>query len=369
MSVLFWKRLSLIVCGLALLAGVLLTTEHFQSNTPPLRHLIGHCVEVTSLAFSPDNRLMATAGDSQETDLYRGEIQIWDRQSLQQQRTLVFPTGIGDHNQTAFSPDGKYLAGSNDQNITVWDVNTGNIIKNFPLFRTGKLPITWTSCFALFFRRDGALMDCEVGGDNSQIVKLWDHDASNQIWRFFNGTEIQHVLVSPDQTLIAIASFDPAWHFQVKLLNAQTGKLLRVFKPASSPLATMQAKVVCFSPDSRWLALAGPDAVTIVDMQTGRIIQTQRIECRGLEYPNALAFSPDGLRLAIGTNGQAATFLESLAENAHSFGTVSVWNLHTGKVQALPGYDGGVDALVYAPDGRVLWCNNVTAFDVTASGQ
>ena len=285
-------------------------------------------------------------------------MQVWDRRTLARQRTLGFPDGVGSNNQVIFSPDGHQIIGSNDQNLTIWDARTGQTIKNLSMDKI------WASCFALFFNKSGALLDCEVDGDNGQIVKLWDRFSGKRLWRFVNGTEVQKIIISPDHQTIAVSSFDSAWHQQVKLLNGQTGQLLWVVTPPHGAGAEMQAKAFSFSPDSRLLAMATPGNVLIIDIQTGRTIHTLPVQVRDLEYPNALAFSPDGTDLAVGTNGQDRTWVEGLAEESHNFGTLNVWNLRTGSVQMIRGYDGGVESLVFAPDGHTLWCNNTMTWDM-----
>src|SRR5205085_1186981 len=80
-----------------------------------VKRLDGH-LGVRCLAFSPDNKLLASAG-------LDGDVKIWDVQSGAEVRTLETGAVI---ESVAFSPDGRTLAaGVWDNTIRLWDAATG----------------------------------------------------------------------------------------------------------------------------------------------------------------------------------------------------------------------------------------------------
>jgi WD40 repeat protein/uncharacterized caspase-like protein len=82
--------------------------------------LNGHNTQITAVAFSPDNRLIASSGDD-------GKMKLWEIASGRELFTMSGHT----HMVTAltFSPDGKYLlSGSWDGSTKLWDVQTGELL-------------------------------------------------------------------------------------------------------------------------------------------------------------------------------------------------------------------------------------------------
>src|SRR5262249_55791700 len=86
--------------------------------------LQGHADWVTSVAFSPDGRTLASAGGDPARANRPGEIKLGDAASGRERATLKGHTGFV--RSVAFSPDGTTLAsGSWDQTIKLWDAHSG----------------------------------------------------------------------------------------------------------------------------------------------------------------------------------------------------------------------------------------------------
>ncbi|KAH9834893.1 uncharacterized protein C8Q71DRAFT_837694 [Rhodofomes roseus] len=87
-------------------------------NTHIEQSCMDHTHTVTSLAFSPDGKHLASA-------FYDGTVRVWDAQT----GALVLPPLTG-HTDTvwsvAFSPDAQHIAtGSGDKTVRIWDVTVG----------------------------------------------------------------------------------------------------------------------------------------------------------------------------------------------------------------------------------------------------
>ncbi len=98
------------------------------------------------------------------------------------------------------------------------------------------------------------------------------------------------------------------------------------------------AQTMTFSPDHRWLAVAGARApVRLYETETGRLAATMAGHRRSIL---ALAFSPDGTQLA----------------SAGGDLTVRLWRVRDGAAIAiLRGHEAEVSRLAWAPDGRTIF--------------
>ncbi|WP_375472719.1 NB-ARC domain-containing protein, partial [uncultured Nostoc sp.] len=141
-------------------------------------------VSVSSVAFSPNGKLLAT-GDAD------GKTYLWQVDDGK----LLF-TCIGHSSwvkSVAFSPDGQTLAsGSDDQTVKLWDVRDGKCLK------TLQEHSNWVRSVA--FSPDGQTL---ASGSEDQTVKLWNvHSGKCLITLQGNTNRIMSVAFSPDgQTL------------------------------------------------------------------------------------------------------------------------------------------------------------------------
>lgn len=96
-----------------------------QANLIKISDGSGGDLGYTGLVFSPDGKTLATADD------YRAA--VWDVQTGQLRRTLVETgSGMGGTKKLVFFDNGHLLAGCGWGNfVPVWDVNTGNLVQTF----------------------------------------------------------------------------------------------------------------------------------------------------------------------------------------------------------------------------------------------
>lgn len=297
------------------------------AQPPEFRMTLDVHAAVTSLAFSPDNKTLASGS-------YGNTVKFWDVATGEERATL---TGHGDAVLTvAFSPDGKTLAsGSQDKTIKLWDVKTG---KELAALRGHT-----SNPNTLAYSPDGKTL---ASGGGEHEIKLWDVGTGRERGLLKGHTGAVHsVAYSPDGNTLASGSSDKT----VRLWDVETGKEMAVLKGHPEGVTS-----VAFNPDGKTLASGGGtnnssmDMIKLWDVATGKETAT----LKGIWGVNSVAFSSDGKTLAAQDNL-----------------TIKLWDAATGKERfALEFNEPGVWAVVYSPDGKTLAaagkCQKIKVWDV-----
>jgi WD40 repeat protein/serine/threonine protein kinase len=321
----------------------------------PLLTLKGHTDDVTSVAFSPDGKRLASA--SRGTDR---TIKVWDAQTGQELLTLKDTWG-----SVTFSPDGKWLASTSrgtDRTVKVWDAQTGQELlsmkghngpANSVAFspdgkrlasagwdrivhvwdaQTGQELLTRKGhngpIYSVAFSPDGTRLASAYMGMGVGAVKVWDVTTSLEA-RTLTGPvgEVNGLVFSPDGKRLAGVSVGVKPH-TVKVWDALTGQQLLTLKGHTSDVTS-----VSFSPDGKRLATHSRDdkTVKVWDAQTGQELLTLK------DTWGSVTFSPDGKRLASASPDQ----------------TVKVWDAQTGQ-ELFSFKTGPSSGAAVGPDGKRL---------------
>ncbi|MCK9564659.1 MAG: hypothetical protein M0Q43_01255 [Methanothrix sp.] len=146
---------------------------------------------VSSVAFSPDGRIIASAS-------YDKTVKLWDSESQNEIRILK---GHSEPVQSvAFSPDGRTLAsGSSDDTVKLWDIDSGNVIQTLDGH-------SYYSVSSVAFSPDGRTI---ASGNWDNTIRLWD-TASGSVIRTLEGHSngVSSVAFSPDGRILASGSYD-----------------------------------------------------------------------------------------------------------------------------------------------------------------
>jgi WD40 repeat protein len=233
---------------------------------------------LTSVAISPDGQLIAACKAYEIKILQLGRENALH--TFEKTRLSNFFDVFG-FDSVAFSPKGKVLAANDNQDIKLWNVESGKEIAKLS-GHTDKV-----TCVAFNPSRERILASCSY----DKTIKLWDIDRQRCLGTLSGHRDHVYTLAfSPNGEILASGSNDNT----IQLWDLTTAEILQ-------PLRQHSAAVTClvFSPDGKTLASASNDE-TIVEwnMATKELLTTfPERHRRGV---TSIAFSPDGETLISG---------------------------------------------------------------------
>ncbi|NEO15626.1 MULTISPECIES: TIR domain-containing protein [unclassified Moorena] len=266
--------------------------------------LVGHNSWVTSVSFSPDGNLIASASKDHT-------VKLWSRKGKPLQTLKGHEATVWN---VSFSPDGKTIAtASQDKTVKLWSLDG----KNLQTFKGHQRGVRSVS-----FSPDGRML---ATASNDNTVKLWS----------LNGKQLQtlegiapgygSISFSPDGKILASAGSNNTiklWHLD--------GRSIATFKGHQAEVYS-----VSFSPQGKMIASASEDKTIKLWSLDGRELKTFPKKFPGVR---SVRFSPDGKTLA----------------SASRYKTVKLWSLDGSELQTLRGHQAGAYDLSFSPDGKTL---------------
>jgi WD40 repeat protein len=188
---------------------------------------------------------------------------------------------------------------------------------------------------------------------------VWDRVTGKGRITLPHAEEVNCVAFAPDGK--ALATGDDAG--VVRRWDLATGEALW-----TTPVRDKRVKVLVFTPDGKTVLAAVGKTVALLDAANGE----ERKALRGLTaWVDGLAVSSDGKTLAVGSFVREGFSDEG--NQAERPGEVLLWDLGADKeLRRLKGHTGGIEALGFTPDGKVLatgggFDKTVILWDVAAS--
>ncbi len=235
-----------------------------------LASLTGHRSYIWGMAWSPDGELLATASSD-------GTVKLWDADTHNE----LASWSTGWAMCVAWSPEGDRLAvGTRLGKAQIWDVASRTLIHEM----TGH---DWIVSAAWSSHGDTLAI-----GDLLGRIVLWDPATATQLKVLQTSAgrnDANGLAWSPDNSMLASAHQDGS----VWLWDGETGEALR-----SETAHNGWARGVAFSPGNRLLVTTGADATAAVwSMETFELLE--RLRCPLLPLWS-VAWSPDGYYFALG---------------------------------------------------------------------
>jgi RNA polymerase sigma factor (sigma-70 family) len=246
----------------------------------------------------------------------------------------------------ALSPDGKVVAATRGDTVYLWDAATGKLLHELS---TGQFAVSHIA-----FAADSKSL---ASAGPAQSVQVWDVATGKKVEDLGNKPVAGRfafaagggAAVSADRKYLAWQHVEPATQsFALKLMDLTTGKQLPEIK---APLGGAQS--LTFAPDGKTLAWAAVQGeVVLWDVAAGK--EQQRLPSERLAgLASAIAFSPDGKAVAV-SRGVEGVEVWEVATGKQVARAGEAARRAGARLVVSSNLSGPGTALAFSPDGKRL---------------
>jgi len=331
----------------------------------PQKKFVAHATEVTAVAFSPDNRILAT-GDA------KGHVKLWNVESGQMEANLDGQTRR--ISAIVYIANGaRILTASSDHTVGQWNAATHELMGD------------------MFLKHPASVLTMRsIPGDrlivtscSDKILRIWDTESAKVVFEIgpFN-SDVYSMDVSNDGKRLIAASSDER---TVRLFDIETGREMTAQQRDGKlgPLVDLKRHggllwSTAFVPNTEDILTIGGNDVRLWDRKSGR----SKLSFNQHAAVASAQFSPNGQLVVTSSWDNSAkiwdvatgTVIHKL-ENEHSLSvnmavfspdgkyvltasddrTAKLWDIKTGQVVGrYLGHNDRVRAAVFSPDGAYI---------------